>query len=108
MWTLKKKRVNDNIVLDVFNIFQILRQVKVIKEYRVCTYRPSMQFPKASAAFGRHAILVESHPFCTMIDLQLSFYRCLCYNSRAHCPLLQCVRTKSAILAGAHSYFVVS
>ena len=30
------------------------------------------------------------------------------YNSRAHCPLLQCLRTTSAILAGAHSYFVVS
>ena len=42
-----------------------------------------------------------------MLDLQLSFYRPLCYN-RAHCPLLQCLNTISAILAGAHSYFVVS
>ena len=32
----------------------------------------------------------------------------VCYNSRAHCPLLQCLRTTSAILAGTHSYFVVS
>ena len=44
----------------------------------------------------------------SLLDLQLSFYRPLCYNSRAHCPLLQCLRTTSAILAGAHSYFVVS
>ena len=54
-----------------------------------------------------HAVLVDSHPFCTTLDLQLSFYRRLCYNSRAHCPLLQCLHTASAILAGAHSYFVV-
>ena len=47
-------------------------------------------------------------PFCTTLDLQLSFYPLLCYNSRAHCPLLQCLRTTSAILAGARSYFVVS
>ena len=33
--------------------------------------------------------LVESHPFCTTLHLQLSFYRPLCYNCRAHCPLLQ-------------------
>ena len=46
--------------------------------------------------------------FCTTLDLQLSFYRLLCYNSRAHCPLLQCLRTTSAIQAGAHSCFVVS
>ena len=32
----------------------------------------------------------------------------LCYNSRAHCPLLQCLNTTSAILGGAHSYFVIS
>ena len=51
--------------------------------------------------------LVESHPFCTTLDLQLGFYRLLCCNSRAHCPLLQCLRT-SVILADAHSYFVVS
>ena len=42
-----------------------------------------------------------------MLDLQLSFYRFLCYNSGAHCPLLQCLFTTNAILAGAHSYFVV-
>ena len=40
-----------------------------------------------------------SIPLCTMLDLQLSFYYPLCYNSRAHCPLLQCVCTTSAILA---------
>ena len=49
-----------------------------------------------------------SIPFCTTLDLQLSFYRSLCYNSRDHCPLLQCLRTTSAILAGAQPYFVVS
>ena len=37
-----------------------------------------------------------------------TFFRPMCYNSRAHCPLLQCLRTTSAILADAHSYFVVS
>ena len=30
------------------------------------------------------------------------------YNIRAHCPQLQCLHTTSAILAGSHSYFVVS
>ena len=40
--------------------------------------------------------------------LKLTFYRPLCYNSRTHCSLLQCLRTSSAILAGAHSYFVLS
>ena len=30
-----------------------------------------------------------------------------CYNSTAHCPLLQCLRTTSAILAGVY-YLVVS
>ena len=46
--------------------------------------------------------------FCQFwtLDLQLSFYRPLCYN-RAHCPLLLCLRTTSAILSGAYSYFVV-
>ena len=50
----------------------------------------------------------ESHPFCTTLDLQLRFYRPMCYNSRAYCPLLQCLRTRSAIIAGEHSYFVGS
>ena len=49
--------------------------------------------------------VVESQPSCTTLDLQLSFYRLMCYNSRAHCPLLLCLHTTSAILAGAHSYF---
>jgi hypothetical protein len=62
----------------------------------------------ASTVRYRHADLVESYPFCTTPYLQLCFYRPLCYDSRAHCPLLQCLRTASAILAGAHSYFVVS
>ena len=53
-------------------------------------------------------LFYESHPFCTMLDLQLSFYWPLCYNSRAHCPLLQCLCMTSAIVAGAHSYFVGS
>ena len=56
----------------------------------------------------RHAVLVKSHPFGTTLDLQLSFYHLLCYNSRAHCPLLQCLCTTSVILAGKRSYFVVS
>ena len=56
--------------------------------------------------FSRLFVLVESHPFCTMLDLQLSFYRLLNNKSRAHCPLLQYLHTTSAILAGAQSYFV--
>ena len=64
--------------------------------------------PRSATIWCRHAVLVESHPFCTTLDLQLSFYRPMCNNSRLHCPLLQCLRTTSAILAGAHSYFVVS
>ena len=52
--------------------------------------------------------LKHSIPFCTMVDLQLSFYRPLCYKSRVHCPLLHDLRTKSAIPTGVHSYFVVS
>ena len=43
-----------------------------------------------------------------MFDLQLSFYQPLCYNSRAHYPLLQSLGTISAILTGEHSYFAVS
>ena len=35
-------------------------------------------------------VLVESHPFCTSLDLQLSFYHPLCNDSKAHCPVLQC------------------
>ena len=38
---------------------------------------------------------------------RLSFYLPLCYNSRARCFLLQLLRTKNAVIAGAHSYFVV-
>ena len=53
-------------------------------------------------------VLIKSHAFCSTLDLQLSFYCPFFYNSRAHCSLLQCLRTASAILAGAHSYFVVS
>ena len=51
---------------------------------------------------------IESNPFCMTLDLQLSFYRSLCYNSRPYCPLLQCLRTTSTILAGAHFNFVIS
>jgi Cytochrome b subunit of the bc complex len=53
-------------------------------------------------------VLVESHPLCTTLDLQLNFYRPQCYDRSSHCSLLQCLRTTSAILAGAHYYFVGS
>ena len=43
-----------------------------------------------------------------MRDLEVSFCRPLCYESIAHCPLLQYLRTTSAIVTGAHSYFAVS
>ena len=64
--------------------------------------------PKRPQSAVTHAVLVKSHPFCMTLHLQLSFYCLLCYNSRAHCLLLQCLCTTSAILAGAYSYFVVS
>ena len=44
----------------------------------------------------------------TMLGLQLSFYRPICYNNRAHCPLVKCLGAESALVAGAHSYFVES
>ena len=53
-------------------------------------------------------VLVELHPFYAMLDVQLNFYYPLCYYSRAHCSLLQCLCTTSAILADTHFYFVVS
>ena len=55
----------------------------------------------------RHAVLVETHPFCMTLDLQLSFCCPLCYNSISHCPLLPCLHTTSAILSAAHSYLMV-
>ena len=61
-----------------------------------------------AAAFQRGCKTSESHTFCTMLDLQLILYCPLCDNTRDHYPLLQCLRTTSAILASAHSYFVVS
>ena len=42
------------------------------------------------------------------LEFKFGFYCPLCYNSGAHCPLLQCLCTRSAILADAHTYFVVS
>jgi hypothetical protein len=32
-------------------------------------------------------ILVESHPFCTMLDLELIFYHPLCYNTDIYCSV---------------------
>jgi hypothetical protein len=64
--------------------------------------------PRSTLFWCRYTVLVKSHPFSTLLDLQLSFYCPLCYNSRVHCSLLQCPCPTSVILAGAHSYFVVS
>ena len=57
--------------------------------------------------FWYFMILVESLPFYTTLDLQLSFY-CL-FVKRVELAALyrQCVHITSALLAGAHSYFVV-
>ena len=52
-----------------------------------------MNPPKAPAVRCRYAVLVEAHTFCTTLDLQLSFYRPLCCNSRAPRPLLQSLLT---------------
>ena len=83
-------------------------------EFQLNTPKPHSPLPtiwKASyttgftiCEFWYLMILVASHLFCTIFYLQLSFYRPLCYNSRSHCPLV----TTTAILAVAHSYFVVS
>ena len=64
--------------------------------------------PSQYGYFDVGTLFYESHPFCTTLDLQLSFYCPLCYNIRAHYPLLQYLRTTSAILPGAYSYFAVS
>ena len=45
-----------------------------------------------------------SVPFYMTLDLQLSFYRPLCYISGAHYLPLQCLCTTSTILAAAYSY----
>ena len=47
----------------------------------------------------RHAPLIVSNPFFTILDLQQSFCCPLYFNIRAHCPLLQCLHTTNAILA---------
>ena len=69
-----EKKVNGNIVLDVFIICQKLRHVQVILKI-------PYSYPKASTARCRQVVLVESHPFCTTLDLQLTFYRPLCYTA---------------------------
>ena len=43
-----------------------------------------------------------------MLDLQMNLFCPLCYNSRAHCSLLQCLCILSDMLADTHSYFVRS
>ena len=80
-------------------------------------------FPKASTSSLWHALAflpcstailmqarcsIKSHPFYKTLDLQPNLFRPLCNNSIPHCPLLQCIHTTSTILAGAHSYVVVS
>ena len=55
----------------------------------------------------RHIFLVELHIFFTTFDLLLSFYRSLRYNTRDHCPLLQCLNSTNVVIAGANPYFVV-
>jgi hypothetical protein len=118
MMRIMKKIVNDNFVLDGFIICQKLLHVQVIKKITLLvilrdlhsnpqsTHSPLSSTWNASntAGFTMH----KSHPFCTTLDLQLSFYRPLCYNNRAPRPPLQCLRTTSAIVASVHSYFVVS
>ena len=52
---------------------------------------------KDRSAFKSLTMKPKLHPFCTMFDLQVSFYRPLCYNSGAQCPLLQCLCTTRII-----------
>jgi hypothetical protein len=51
----------------------------------------------------------SSRVTCILHDawLRTEFYRPMCYNSWAHCSLLQCLHA-SVILADVHSYFVAS
>ena len=58
--------------------------------------------------FSMPVTQVVSIPICTTLDLQLSFYRPLCCINRAHRPILQCLLSTSAILAGADCYFMIS
>ena len=66
-----------------------------------------------SLAFLPHSMALIQPCFSSRVtsilhDASLTNFYCpLGYNSRAHCPILQCLRTISVILAGAHSYFVV-
>ena len=46
--------------------------------------------PKRSQSAADDVEVVELRSFCTTLDFQLSLYRPLCYNSRTHCPLLEC------------------
>ena len=67
---------------------------KTIDFSRVSTRNPWISrrawYPE-TIEVDKHAGLVKSHPFCTMLDLQLSFYCSLYYNSGAHSLLLQCL-----------------
>ena len=109
----------------ILNICQKLLHVQVIKKiaysYLLIDFQSNPPKCPQSAAndvestagftmceFLTSHVLVKSLPFCMTLDLQLNFYRHLSYNSRAHCLLLQCLLSTSAILAGAYSYFVVS
>jgi hypothetical protein len=61
--------------------------------------------PFRAAAHCQHAVLVQSHPFCTMFDLQLIFYRPLVMRVELTGPYAVSMCLK---LAGPHSYFVVT
>ena len=85
---------------------------------RECLYRREF-FPSASRSTLWHSLAFLSRSIAILMlsccssrvtsilyDLWVSI--ALYYDRRVHCPLLQCLRTRSAILAGTHSYFVVS
>ena len=84
----------------------ILRRKSSVRKGFCSPWLPQAHF--IMCEIFHHAVLVESHSFCTMHEFQVSFYCPLGYNSRVQCPLLQCLHTTSAIVVGKHSYFVIS
>ena len=93
IWTGYALRKEDNklkIILRI-GICSVAKEEKDRKQVEETSHRCNLQRGKMWAKLARNRI-----------------YHLLCYSNRAHCPLLQCWRTKNAILAGALPYFVVS
>ena len=102
-----EKKAKDNIMLDVLHhLYQAKNGIGISKFENNGKFSIVINKWHRQQLLGGY-VLDESLPIYTTLDLLLSLYRPLCYNCRDHCPLLQCLRTISAILPGSHSYFMV-